>query len=232
MKRILTILKEKWPEYILEILVITIGILGAFGLNNWNENKNLATYKNEMLNSYRNELKANIDFLEDRINLLNQPIIDRLDSLIQTTTDLEKNQAENYILSVLMFPPSVPETPVLNELINSDLFKNQPDILNLSRELKMAVTQIQNSENFLNQNWINEISPFINQNNLNVISYSVHRNLPYSITDQQLSAINSFQFKNLAVNKFFLTSDWIKVQQSALNQMKEIFNLVEFELAK
>ena len=59
MKRILSLLKEKWPEYILEILVITIGILGAFALNNWNEDRNSKSREVLYLQAINTEFKNN-----------------------------------------------------------------------------------------------------------------------------------------------------------------------------
>ena len=67
MKRILSILKEKWPEYILEILVITIGILGAFALNNWNEQKKDNIRKTLLLNALTQEFESNLSQLNQVI---------------------------------------------------------------------------------------------------------------------------------------------------------------------
>ncbi|MCL6257668.1 hypothetical protein M3O96_01120 [Aquiflexum sp. TKW24L] len=59
MKRILTTFKEKWPEYILEILVITIGILGAFALNNWNEQNKAKSLEKEYISRLIEDLTKN-----------------------------------------------------------------------------------------------------------------------------------------------------------------------------
>lgn len=59
MKKVLDTIKRKWPEYILEVLVITIGVLGAFTLNNWNENSKDRKIEREYLENLKTELNAN-----------------------------------------------------------------------------------------------------------------------------------------------------------------------------
>ena len=54
MKKILETLRLKWAEYLLEILVIMIGILGAFTLNNWNEDRKQEVKDREFLISLKN----------------------------------------------------------------------------------------------------------------------------------------------------------------------------------
>lgn len=49
MKKIISTLAQKWPEYLIEILVITIGILGAFALNNLDRASSLRNRINNYL---------------------------------------------------------------------------------------------------------------------------------------------------------------------------------------
>ena len=57
MKKIIDLIKEKWGEYVIEILVITLGIFGAFILNNWNESRK----QNERFKIFTEQLYSTID---------------------------------------------------------------------------------------------------------------------------------------------------------------------------
>jgi hypothetical protein len=74
-KRILQTLSQKWPEYLLEILVLIIGIYGAFELENWNTERK----DNKQKSVYLTHILANLE--DDR---------SQLDSLLVQTEDVAR----------------------------------------------------------------------------------------------------------------------------------------------
>lgn len=69
MKRIFITLSQKWPEYILEIIVISVGIFGAFLLNSWNERRLANTQQEVYLNHILSNLRDDRSQLEDLLTL-------------------------------------------------------------------------------------------------------------------------------------------------------------------
>ncbi|MEQ8240341.1 MAG: DUF6090 family protein [Cyclobacteriaceae bacterium] len=65
MKRIIKTLAEKWPEYLLEILVLIIGIYGAFALNNWNDELKTNKKRGIYIQSLKKELSSDLASFHD-----------------------------------------------------------------------------------------------------------------------------------------------------------------------
>ncbi|MFK7953572.1 MAG: hypothetical protein AB8B73_12055 [Ekhidna sp.] len=85
MKRILTTLSQKWPEYLLEILVITIGILGAYTLNNWNEDRKSVEKGREILVDVRENLESNTSQFKKDIGITRE-VINSIDIILNNIT--------------------------------------------------------------------------------------------------------------------------------------------------
>ena len=69
MRTIFETLKRKWAEYLLEILVIVIGILVAFMLNNWNTSNSENLIVKNYLIKISNNIKTDVESAQQMINL-------------------------------------------------------------------------------------------------------------------------------------------------------------------
>ena len=58
MKKIFRHLKKDWYKYLIEILVVVVGILIAIALNNWNENNKLRMLEKASLIEISNALES------------------------------------------------------------------------------------------------------------------------------------------------------------------------------
>ena len=64
MKKIIKHLKKEWYKYGLETIVVVVGVLISFSLNNWNEARKAEINKAQLLESLITEFEYNLDALD------------------------------------------------------------------------------------------------------------------------------------------------------------------------
>lgn len=138
MKIILETLKKKWPNYLLEIFVITIGILVAFMLNSWNEEKKDREQERLLLTELQNEFNKNLKELDEKIMMRNS-IMESAEKLLfyseNGMVSVSIDTLSKLFGSVQFEPTFDPGMGVTEEIINSGKL-----YLILSQEVKIWIT--------------------------------------------------------------------------------------------
>lgn len=119
--RFLRTLKKKWPEYLLEIIVLVIGIYGAFAVDNWNEQRKDRKQEIKILKSLKSDLS--IEFTNNNnFKKLREEKAKACAFLLFDSIPKSRNEIVNYInqySTVLFWRTYVPNNNTFKELVSS-----------------------------------------------------------------------------------------------------------------
>lgn len=122
MKRILSTLSQKWPEYLIESLVIVASILGAFALDSWNEKrKQIADEKIFLSNVSENLLLDSVQFAyyEGQYQLIENLHV-----------ELYRIGIKNEVLDSTIEPLMIRRSLYFKQLVDEDIIESSRTIVN------------------------------------------------------------------------------------------------------
>lgn len=231
MKRILTTLAQKWPEYLLEILVITIGILGAFALNNWNETRKSRQEEKILLTDLRSDLLKTVqDFEEDTLyNYRRILAMRKIEEYIEK--DLPYDQELDTCMSMITSWSSPYVTSSAYESLRSEGIK-----LIQNRQLRNAIVNLYDgqltylTDDYDHAEWIyyeSVIIPFFSRHIRRIDSPENNRSVPNDF--EALKKMD--EFRNIISMIIRLRRAGLLYYRGSILTMKKVIARIDEELA-
>jgi len=193
MKKILNHLASDWYKYLLELIVITAGILGAFMLNGWKESLDNRSEEVRILKGLKEEFEVNLKEVERNIEL-NTMAVESSILMVELIRSAEPFANQNYFDSLMyssyMFGTFDAQTGLVEEVISSGKLSVLSDA-----DLRNRLTSISGLLDNLEEDYIIRVNYYMNQ----IVAY-LTKYLPLSNWDSYSdysSWSESFQIKKL-----------------------------------
>lgn len=230
MKTILETLNRKWAEYLLEIIVIMIGILGAFMLNTWNENRKMKVKEIAILLELRKDLVQTIDDISVNILALTQSI--RSNKIIKHHIEnkLSYHDSLNYHYGSL-YPYS---STIINQTTYDNLRATGMDIIT-SDSLKAAISKLYGydfknlkllEDMYQTEHYINNIKPLFMEEFSTFNKFSLNRLKPVNY-DRLMRNPKLNQTINYSIDLFTL---FVSIQNNLLSKTEGVVSQIDVEI--
>jgi hypothetical protein len=223
MKKIINHLKENWIRHGFETLVVTVGILGAFTLNNWNDRLNLKNEIKDSLIKLQSDLKNDSILFEGQVSDLTR-LLNNASSIQELL--IRKNSFEDIAeLRKYNIPPrnldyfsdtyeSMISTGIFSKIKNPEL---QNTIIEYYRKLR------DNEEIFFRFN--RELSAFKVQEALIPFNFLLRTDQPFPRDDENalvwMDDISSLTYQQ-SLNYLVTYIDYYGFQRNRLIEMKQV----------
>lgn len=215
----------KYFKYALgEILLVVIGILIALHINNWNEHRKQVKEENEIILSFKAELKTKSNQLKISIERNKEYEEHSRDLLSLIKNDTVSVLTEDDVANFISYYPYQTDMPVLNEILKSDnKLVSKKDIIGDLRQLSTSARKVAKNLFYIDEIYNSKVTDFIISIGFE-LSYNIgvgeNRNISLKYIEQH--GYNRKQLIALfnAVN--ILRADFTKSQKEMLNLIEDL----------
>ena len=121
MRALINTLEEKWTEYLIETIVIILGILGAFALNNWHQSTLDRQEEVSYLIKLHSDLNQDLILLDSFINYRESKVVSAQKLLDFKNNHITEDQVQffNEMINVFLWMEFSPNSSTLDELVST-----------------------------------------------------------------------------------------------------------------